>query len=301
MMLRAIGTGDKLCGLEKAEIQAFEETVRKTIAKVVNPDCSSIPSDCAHRGFAQWLAKTARKMPVEIFTVNYDVLIEHALEAERVPLFDGFVGGYQPFFYADSLRRPETAPGMGWARLWKMHGSITWQRVEQDGRARVVRGQPDPTGAMIYPSFEKYDESRLQPYSAFADRLARFLEQDDALLIVIGFSFGDEHINDLIFAALENRPRTHVYALQYDELPADSELVKRGLQRPNLIVIGPENGLIGGRRAPWQPNEPPAFMADAFALRDVPAADGGETKSAGVMKIGDFNAFAGFLKAMTPA
>jgi hypothetical protein len=301
MMLRAIGTGDKLCGLEKTEIETFEETVRKTIAQVVNPDCSNIPGDCPHRGFAQWLAKTARKMPVEIFTVNYDVLIEHALEAERVPLFDGFVGGYQPFFYADSLRRAETAPGAGWARLWKIHGSITWRRVEQDGRERVVRGAPDPTGAMIYPSFEKYDESRQQPYSAFADRLARFLEQDDALLIVVGFSFGDEHINNLIFAALENRPRTHVYALQYEELREGNELVKRGLQRPNLIIIGPENGVIGGRRAPWQPIEPPSLMGGAFEVREAAAAEGDEAKAAGVMKIGNFNSFADFLKSMVPA
>lgn len=300
MMLRAIGSGDKLCGLEKTEIETFEETVRKTIARVVNPDCSQIPGDCPHRRFARWLAKTARKTPVEIFTVNYDVLIEHALEAERVPLFDGFVGGYQPFFYADSLRRAETAPGAGWARLWKMHGSITWRRVEQDGRERVVRGAPDPSGAMIYPSFEKYDESRQQPYSAFADRLARFLEQDDALLIVSGFSFGDEHINNLIFAALENRPRTHVYALQYEDLPENNELVKRGLQRPNLIIIGPENGVIGGRRAPWHASEPPSFMTDAFEFREAPAGGGGEEKAVGVMKIGDFGAFSGFLMAMAP-
>jgi hypothetical protein len=301
MMLRAIGADDKLCGLEKAQIVTFEETVRKTIARVVNPDCAQIPTDCPHRDFAQWLGKSGRKTPVEIFTLNYDVLLEHALEAERVPIFDGFVGSYQPFFYADSLRRAEAAPGAVWARLWKMHGSITWRRVMLDGRERVVRAAPDPTGAMIYPSFEKYDESRQQPYSAFADRLARFLEQDDALLIVSGFSFGDEHINNLIFTALENRPRTHVYALQYDELPEATELVKRGLKRPNLIIIGPENGVIGGRRAPWLASKPPSFMADAFELRTVPSAGGGDPNSVGVMKIGDFAAFANFLRAMASA
>ena len=111
---------------------------------------------------------------MEIFTVNYDVLIEHALESERVPVFDGFVGSYQPFFHPDSLRRPETAPGANWTRLWKMHGSITWRRIEQEGHFRVIRGAIDPAGEMILPSFQKYDESRQQPYAAFTDRLTAF-------------------------------------------------------------------------------------------------------------------------------
>jgi hypothetical protein len=57
-----------------------------------------------------------------------------------------------------------------------MHGSVTWRRFEQDGRARVVRGEPNLEGEMIYPSYQKYDESRQQPYSAFTDRLSRFPE-----------------------------------------------------------------------------------------------------------------------------
>jgi hypothetical protein len=298
MMLRAISGSDTLCGLNKAAIEDLEETVRRSIARVVNPKIETIPSESPHRRLAQWLGKMLRKCPVEIFTLNYDVLIEHALEAERVPSFDGFVGGYQPFFYPDSLKRADAAPGANWVRLWKMHGSITWRRVEQDGRQRVVRGDPDPEGAMIYPSFEKYDESRQQPYSAFADRLTRFLEQDDALLIVAGFSFGDEHINTLIFSALENRPRTHVYSLQFDELPHDNELVKRAQKRPNMIVIGPETGIIGGRRAEWAPIDPPAFVDGAYELEDIGTA--AAPKKKGAMKVGDFGAFATFLKAMTP-
>ena len=71
--------------------------------------------------------------------------------------------------------------------------------------------------------------------------LTASLSRMTALLIVAGFSFGDEHINNLVFGALENRPRTHVYALQFDERPEDSDLVKRACQRPNMIVIGPRH------------------------------------------------------------
>ena len=300
MMLRAISGSDVLCGLTRASIEEFEGIIRRTIARVVNPDSEKIPDESPHRNLAQWLAKTVRNCPVEIFTLNYDVLIEHALEAERVPIFDGFVGSYQPFFYPDSLRRSEAAPGGNWVRLWKMHGSITWRRVGKGGRQRVVRGNPDPDGAMIYPSFEKYDESRLQPYSAFADRLSRFLEQDDALLIVSGFSFGDEHINNLIFSALEGRPRTHVYSLHFDELPIDNDLVRRANQRPNMMVIGPKSAIIGGVRGNWLPIDPPAFISGAFEIKDEDDGSGG-TKKVGLMKLGDFGILSGFLKAMAPA
>lgn len=300
MMLSAIGKSDTLAGLKKEEIEALEESVRKTIAKVVTPDLSALPSEHPHRKFARWLLKSSRQNPVEIFTVNYDVLVEHALEMERIPVFDGFVGSYNPFFHADSVRRKEFAPGTNWVRLWKMHGSVTWRRVERDGRVRVVRGAVDTAGEMIYPSFEKYDESRQLPYSAFTDRLTRFLEQDDALLIVAGFSFGDEHVNNLIFGALETRPRTHVYALQFEELPEDSQLIKRAHQRPNLIVCGPQTGIIGGQRNRWALAETPSFMKVAFEAG--PEANGTEGNTAGQvgqMKIGDFVSFCAFLESMT--
>lgn len=43
-------------------------------------------------GLAAWIARSDYRTPVEVFTVNYDLLIEEALERYRVPYFDGFVG-----------------------------------------------------------------------------------------------------------------------------------------------------------------------------------------------------------------
>jgi hypothetical protein len=299
MKLDAVGAGDTLSGLNADELATMEKSVRKAIARVVTPDLKVLPADFPHRKFARWLGKTSRRSPVEVFTVNYDVLIEHALESERIPLFDGFVGAYQPFFHADSLRRPESAPGANWTRLWKMHGSVTWQRIELHGRFRVVRTAPDQAGEMILPSFRKYDESRQQPYAAFVDRLTRVLEQDDALLIVSGFAFADEHINNLIFGALENKPRTHVYAIQFEEPADEGLLLKRAAQRSNLVIVGPESGVIGGRRAKWAAAESPSFMDGVFEIKTTagPAA-AAETKS-GRMKIGDFACLCDFLESMT--
>ena len=42
-----------LAGRKKAEIEKLEESVRKTIAKVVTPDLSGISTDSPHRKFAR--------------------------------------------------------------------------------------------------------------------------------------------------------------------------------------------------------------------------------------------------------
>ena len=304
MMLEAVGKDDTLAGLNRVGLSKLEAIIRQEIAKVVNPDIEHILGALPHRRFARWLNQAPRRQPVEIFTVNYDILIESALEAERVPLFDGFVGSYEPFFLPDSLRHSEFAPGGNWTRLWKMHGSVTWRKVEIDGRERLVRGEPDQSGEMILPSFQKYDESRQQPYAAFSDRLARFLDQDGALLVVCGFGFGDEHINNVIFEALESRPRTHVYALQFGEQDDDADLVRRSYQRYNMMVIGPETGIIGGRRGKWQISGDRAVFSDLLEMEDATKSPDGESKPPSTdenscrIRIGDFNQFCNFLASM---
>ena len=301
MMKNAVGSVDTLLGLTKSEIQALDDSVRKTIATAVSPPISTIPSDLPHYRLARWLGRVTRQFPVEIFTVNYDILLEYALEVENIPLFDGFIGGYEPFFFADSLRRQGVAPGSSWTRLWKLHGSITWKKIKARGRSRIVRTQVNTTGEMIYPTDRKYDESRQQPYSALMDRLNRFLDQDDSLLIVSGFNFGDEHINNLIFSALENRSRTHVFALQFADLDDHHDLVIHAKTLPNLVVICPTFGVIGTDKSYWKMAQSTIdHLGNIDLIRSERSdADGGsapsEKKS---LTIGDFNKLCEFLETM---
>ena len=305
MMIGATGDSDVLAGLTKTQLIEIEETVRQTIAKSVTPDNTRIPTHLPHHELARWIVKASSDHPIEIFTVNYDILIELALEAELVPVFDGFVGSHRPFFHPESLRHAELAPGARWTRLWKMHGSITWRREQIEGRYRVVRGEPNLSGEMILPSFQKYDESRQQPYVAFMDRLSRFLELDDALLIVAGFSFGDEHINNVIFRALENHPRTHVYALQFGEPDDSADLAKLSYQRSNIIMVGPETGIIGARRASWGAAEGTPFVertkgsASHSENQENHADHDNATQDRVTMTVGDFCRFCDFLSSMT--
>lgn len=189
--IEAVGETDLLCGLNKLKLTELSDTIRRTIAAQVNPDLTDFPKRLPHADFVRWASHMSRPHPVELFTTNYDILLETALEAERALSFDGFVGCNTPFFCHETLTRPEAAPGSNWIRLWKVHGSINWQLATVDGRKRVVRTTPQAEGEMIMPSHHKYDESRKQPYTALLDRLRKVMERDDTILFVCGYSFSD--------------------------------------------------------------------------------------------------------------
>ena len=304
-MWDAVGTDETLAGLNQAQIGDLVGSVRKEIAQHVNVDPTCLPSAIPHRHFARWVIKTPRRVPIQIFTVNYDILIEHALESEFVPIFDGFVGSHQPFFHPDSLRHPDDAPGKAWTRLWKMHGSVTWHQVTHNGKPRTIRGAPDDSGAMILPSSRKYDESKQQPYAAIMDQLARFLEVDGALLVVCGFSFSDEHINDVIFRGIAARPRTHVYALQYEDPAEDTDLVKQSYRHPNIVVAGPTTAIIGGKRGAWttSTNSSAGLGVNAPAVSGPTSCQTSDSTTdvndrSERLRIGDFARFCQFLASM---
>jgi hypothetical protein len=297
--MQGIGAGDTLSGLTATDLAQLEKTIRETIAAQVNPDPSSFPEKLPHEDFVRWIARMPRAHPVEIFTTNYDVLIETALEAERVPAFDGFVGCNRPFFSHDSLTRPESAPGVAWTRLWKVHGSINWRLDTVRGRPRVVRTDPHNQGEMILPSHHKYDESRKQPYSALLERLTRVLERDDAILFVCGYSFSDDHINAIIFDALEAKRRPHVIALQYADPEDGSVLADRAARFLNLMVLGPRIAHIGGCRGEWRLEEARGASQIAQAFQLDPPAEEGQPSGAGAFLLGDFARFAEFLGALT--
>jgi hypothetical protein len=136
-------------------------------------------------------------------------------------------------------------------RLWKLHGSVNWQWEEATPRHVRRLGQPvDPgNAAAIYPSDDKYEESRRVPFLVLQDRFRRALHHPETLLLVTGYSFGDAHLNEILFEAARQRPRTEIVAFCY-ETPHD-DLLAMAQQAPNLQVTSPDRAVIGGVLAPW--------------------------------------------------
>ncbi len=222
---------------------------------------------------AAWVARADYHLPVELFTVNYDLLLETALERMRVPYFDGFVGTLEARFHTGLV---EGSPGSDaesipafFVRLWKLHGSVNW--AYKDVQQIVRLGQPVPKGlaAAIYPSDAKYEESRRVPFVVLQDRLRQALHQPETLMLITGYSFGDDHLNEHIFDAATRRQRSEFIAFCFSDIP--EVLAKRAAITPNLQVVSGHEAILGGVRANWKaPGETPADIWDKgqFVLRD---------------------------------
>lgn len=298
---------DRLLGATRTQLQKIEHTLRRTIAEAADPEDSLIPARLPHHSLARWISRIDRKVPVEVFTTNYDTLIERTLEDERVAVFDGFVGSRQPFFSAGSLIHADAAPARRWTRLWKIHGSVNWCRVPATAGMgeRIVRQAASGAGELIYPSMHKYDESRKQPYVAMLEHLGRVLgRREETVLLTVGYSFGDQHINGVLFDALEARERTHIISLQFEELAAEHELIKRAEARHNLLVYGPDTAVVGGVRGSWRLGEP--VDVRTAELLDIPFDSDGVPEAealaiTGRFRLGDFVSLAKFLDTIVGA
>lgn len=154
---------------------------------------------------------------VNIFTLNYDTLMEQASDAEGVVLLDGFVGTqrrvFRPESYEQDLYFPaETTEGRVHRfdrvlHLYKLHGSMTWVANEPtiDNPYGVCCAPFDPNAKqplLIYPTPAKYGETLGMPYSELFRRFAGAVVRAQSVLFVIGYGFGDEHVNAIIRQAL---------------------------------------------------------------------------------------------------
>ena len=92
--------------------------------------------------FAAWAGRADYHWPLEVFTVNYDLLVETAFEQSRLPYFDGFVGNIQARFHTDLVEGTPEEPGRwilpSFVRLWKLHGSVNWA-WDTSAEAEIVR------------------------------------------------------------------------------------------------------------------------------------------------------------------
>ncbi len=152
----------------------------------------------------------------KIFTLNYDLLIERALDNLGVLYFDGFLGTINRTLRTESYHYDLYYPGETTEgrvtrvdrviHLYKLHGSINWRRHGAKGSDVCVRhGSPEDTeygDVMIYPSPLKVTEMNGYPYSEMFRHLSVQIHQPQSVLFVLGYRFQDSHINRIIYQAL---------------------------------------------------------------------------------------------------
>lgn len=238
--------GQDVRGFDADALKAADQAICEEIVRLMQVELPT--QDTPYHTLAKWIGAAHRNLPVEIFTTNYDLLMEQALEETRTPFFDGFVGARHPFF--DPHAMDDDALPARWARLWKLHGSINWRRHDVLG---VCRGAGEGFGGewVIHPSHLKYDQARRMPYLAMVDRLRHFLRQSSSVLVTCGYSFGDAHLNEVILQGLEGNPTAIAFALLYKGVEDYPEAEAMAQQRANLSVLANDAGIIGTRQGKW--------------------------------------------------
>lgn len=287
-LAEAIGSA-KVHDLNGLEYKALGERICEQIGIKVSPRLP--PESNAYTELISWIGGTHREHPVEIFTPNYDLLLEEAFERARLPYFDGFTGAHLPFFDPASIS-DDKLPAR-WSRVWKLHGSLGW---DVNGDSIVRPGGRNAT-KLIYPDHLKYDEITRQPYSALFERLREFLTTPDSLLICSGFSFFDSHICAVFDESLRANTHTAIFAFQYQTLDKEGHAIKLALNRPNLSVYARDGAIIFGVKGRWLPGQPPTDEWTGIRQTFWKAGTGEESNE---FLLGDFAKLARFF-ALTQA
>jgi SIR2-like domain len=146
---------------------------------------------------------------VDIFSLNYDLCIETALKCYAKKVFvNGFTeeGGW----------RPETLERDSLIRLFKLHGSLDWVEDQAYGlcslqyprhkSAENVEGD-NVRPLLIFGTTHKL--SAREPFLSLAYAFSRAVLKT-AVLGVIGYSFGDDYVNQMIRQGIERNPKLRV-------------------------------------------------------------------------------------------
>jgi hypothetical protein len=156
---------------------------------------------------------------INIFTTNNDLFNEKALDSLNINYNNGFGGGIDRYFNParfnytlsrkidHNLEKYEAIEKMVY--LYKLHGSINWIQKEGDSffdiqEISIKSGEKntDNNHVLIYPTPLKQNQSLGAPYSDLIREFQVKLSQPNSVLFIVGYSFSDEHLNNIIYQAL---------------------------------------------------------------------------------------------------
>lgn len=198
---------------------------------------------------------------VNLFTTNYDMAFDYALDNLGVFYINGFHGIHNRCFRPEVYDYDLYYPGQSVSgkvhraekvlRYYKLHGSLSWiaeapSPTNTYGISEIPLNEnfefKAGTQLMIYPCVSKKTFTLDLPYSELFRRFADAINKPQSVLICLGYSFYDEHINDIIYQALSN-PSFTLFIVNYSPEPdPDSEIAR--LQRlgdKRILILDQSN------------------------------------------------------------
>ena len=198
-----------------------------------------------------------------IFTSNYDLAFEYAFDNLGVKYIDGFSGFHHRYFKPETFNYDIFYPGSTTAgkvqriekvvRYFKLHGSISWINDNQHTPSNIYGIEEMPIelikmkakedndslygNLMIYPTAVKKSYTLDLPYSELFRHFAHCISQPQSVLFTVGYSFYDEHFNDIIYQALSN-PTFTLVIIDFNGCEKSAEIKRlKDLNDPRIIII----------------------------------------------------------------
>lgn len=200
-----------------------------------------------------------------IFTSNYDLAFEYAFDNLGIKYIDGFSGFHHRYFKPETFNYDIFYPGSTTAgkvqriekvvRYFKLHGSISWVSdnkrsanniygIEEMSIDLIKRKAADVEekdfgygNLMIYPTAVKKSYTLDLPYSELFRHFAYCTSQPQSVLFTIGYSFCDEHFNDIIYQALSN-PSFTLIIIDFNGTKKSEEIKHlHDLNDPRIIIL----------------------------------------------------------------
>lgn len=143
---------------------------------------------------------------IEIFTTNYDSLIEDYCRKANYNLIDGFeydqnsgLKIWKPLLFDEKTTRNGRT-----IILYKLHGSLNWKRhkdsgiVKLEGTEKIMTDDWHYTDdLLVKPTLFPKEEEGEEPFRTLIDKFGKKLMESD-VCIVIGFSLRDRRITQIL-------------------------------------------------------------------------------------------------------
>lgn len=255
-------------------------------------------------------SRSASRERLQIFTSNYDRLVEHGCDLAGLRIIDRFVGALNPVFRSSRVEvdihynppgiRGEPRFMEGVVRLTKLHGSLDWQF---DNEKRRIFRKGIPFGApsdhtdvpkmpidtvMIYPNPAKDIETTQYPYAELFRDFAASVCRPNVVVFTYGYGFGDDHINRVLLDML-TIPSTHLVIAAYEVDPRIKGFCEKTREAQVSLLVGshfadlailvdnylpkPALDYITGRMTEWIKHRPAKDSASSAPGADSPPAD----------------------------
>ncbi|MDR2681406.1 MAG: SIR2 family protein [Tannerella sp.] len=213
-----------------------------------------------HEAFIKKLLQRPNNLKrANLFTTNYDMAFDYALDNLGVHYINGFMGVHNRCFRPEVYDYDLYYPGQSITgkvhraekvlRYYKIHGSLSWLSTTPSvSNTYGIKEIPlndefkldENNEIMIYPCVSKKSFTLDLPYSELFRQFSQAINQPQSVLFCIGYSFYDEHINDIIRQALSIPSFTLIIANFSTKNNLEIEKLK-ALEDKRIITLEQEN------------------------------------------------------------